>query len=145
GSAVGQQIDLQGVMSSQLSLGRFDVRRAFVIVAVACAGSADLSGCRGGGDGGDAAIESGSPRCVTGMVINCGCPGGMLGVQICLSDGTYGACDCSSTRDAAIDSHDDLDATHDVTLETIDEMRADVSLEAADDATVNDVIDAGPV
>ncbi|MFO0590964.1 MAG: hypothetical protein U0441_25700 [Polyangiaceae bacterium] len=51
-----------------------------------------VSGCGNGqvlsGDGGEI------PYCVPGEQNDCHCPGGLVGVQICLDDGTFAACHC---------------------------------------------------
>jgi len=47
--------------------------------------------CGDSGDDGD----GGAGMCVPGMQSNCGCPGGVQGVQVCLADGSsFGPCSC---------------------------------------------------
>ena len=50
----------------------------FLFVAIACASAED-----------DGPV---SVKCVPGEQSSCACPGGLTGVQVCESDGTYGAC-----------------------------------------------------
>ncbi|MHB8420603.1 MAG: hypothetical protein ACYDCL_21220 [Myxococcales bacterium] len=38
--------------------------------------------------------SGGPPRCVPGATVNCGCIGGLVGVQTCQPDGTFAACNC---------------------------------------------------
>lgn len=55
--------------------------------------------------GGSACLGDPAPaRCVAGTQITCGCPGGSLGVQVCLSAGSFGACACAPPADATVDA-----------------------------------------
>lgn len=54
------------------------------IVAVSC----------GSGDGSNSSEGGNVAGCTPGRVEECPCPGGGKGVQQCLADGTFGACDC---------------------------------------------------
>ena len=42
---------------------------------------------------------SGSSKCAPGKTTACACPGGKTGVQTCLDDSTFGACQCDETGD----------------------------------------------
>jgi hypothetical protein len=58
-------------------------------------GACDCAGETGDAAGFDAAPMDAGGVCIAGQQINCGCPGGDLGVQVCAPDGTsYGACAC---------------------------------------------------
>jgi len=51
--------------------------------------------------------DSAGPRCVEGSTQACVCAGGVGGAQICIGDGSYGACDCgddSRPRDSGVDT-----------------------------------------
>ncbi len=70
-----------------------------------------LSGCAGTVT---APPDAGPSGCVPGRVESCACLGGSAGVQVCLADRTYGACECPGTPDAASDVTDDADAPVDM-------------------------------
>jgi hypothetical protein len=52
------------------------------------ASGAGASGAAGSGGAG------GVPTCVPGQSVGCTCTNGLLGAQVCRSDGTFGACIC---------------------------------------------------
>jgi hypothetical protein len=85
--------------------------------------------------GGSACVGDPAPaRCVAGTQITCGCPGGSLGVQVCLSGGSYGTCACATPADATVD------ATPVTDVGTTDVGATDVG--AAVDAAPGDVAHA---
>jgi hypothetical protein len=49
-----------------------------------------------------------SSKCVPNSTTTCSCAGGSSGAQVCASDGTYGACQCSGNGDLAVGGGDDL-------------------------------------
>lgn len=48
----------------------------------------------------DDGAEGTAPRCVVGKVEACACSSGVLGTQSCLTDGTFGECECGQEGDA---------------------------------------------
>jgi len=58
--------------------------RAFVLAS--CLAAVSLFGC-----------SSGSKTCISGASVECACPNGEHGAQICSSSGSYGVCACSGT------------------------------------------------
>ncbi len=71
-------------------------RSLFSFVPAALVGSLMALGLAcGSGDGGDS--NNTGPGCTPGAQVNCDCPGGGKGVQVCSNDGrSFGACDCSN-------------------------------------------------
>lgn len=53
-------------------------------------------GCSSGGSGGGAG-GNGSTQCMQGQQIACACTGNVDGVQVCGTNGSYGACSCDSS------------------------------------------------
>ncbi len=75
--------------------------------ACACTGTAT--------DGGSAGIDGGSDAgsvatCIPGASVACACVDGETGAQICLADGTFGACACAGTGTADGGADGGLDA-----------------------------------
>src|SRR4051812_1418267 len=68
------------------------------------------------------------PACVPGQQVNCMCPGGIVGVQVCSQGGNeYGACACgdgamdaadASRVDATLDSGQTTDSGKDAILDS---------------------------
>ncbi len=94
-------------------------------------------------------------HCVAGMSIGCACRTGKVGAQVCLSDGTYGACVCErEMRDADVDtsdvpSLDQIEVEDDAHMSTPldatphpDVTDASITADAADSAGVADILDA---
>lgn len=89
------------------------------------------------------------------MSIGCACRTGKVGAQVCLSDGTYGACVCErEMRDADVDtsdvpSLDQIEVEDDAHMSTPldatphpDVTDASITADAADSAGVADILDA---
>ena len=57
-----------------------------------------------------AATNATGQSCVPQQAVFCACPGGADGVQVCGSDGTYGACDCSAAIGASPGGSNDMGA-----------------------------------
>jgi hypothetical protein len=70
----------------------FGVRVIFGIFLAACGG--------GDGDGDGNGDGSNAARCIPGQSAACACTDGATGAQICLDDGTFGACVCAPASDA---------------------------------------------
>lgn len=114
------------------------------------------SGAVDTGTAADTAVDTGAPDtpttpplCTPGTQINCGCPGGVAGVQVCGPSGAYGACGCPDAG-APIDAPDVVvtDAAGDVgAVDAGEDVAADIAADVPDvtDALdVVDVVDARP-
>ncbi len=56
----------------------------FIAISLTLFGVLSLSACQ-------------EASCVVGRQTSCACPGGDVGFQVCLADGSYGACDCAAS------------------------------------------------
>ncbi len=71
---------------------------------------ADVDGSATDAHRADARHDAGSRTCTPGQQIECACPGGTSGVQVCASDGDdYGACECGGALDGS--ARDGADAS----------------------------------
>lgn len=92
----------------------------------------------------------GPPTCVPGKVEACPCPAGAQGIQTCLADGTWDACQCGgatetpdvgTTDTVAPDSADGADATPDIASEPeVDAPGPDPDTVSVSDAPTSDVL-----
>lgn len=79
----------------------------------------------------------GTSECVPGRSLECACPGGLAGVQVCTADGTFATCSCESgPRDAGRDSAVVFDAA-------LDAGGSDGGFDAAADAGVDAGLECG--
>lgn len=96
-----------------------------------------------------------SEHCTTGVSVACTCPDGRMGAQVCLADGTLGACACD--LDAGLDAPAPLDVPSDTATSPDTATPSDVPIDvpaeadtghdapALRDAPVRDTsADAGP-
>jgi hypothetical protein len=69
-------------------------QRAFGTCLIALVASLASLACGGGTDTSLDLLPP-APSCVPGVQAACACPGGVLSIQVCLSDGTFGRCGCA--------------------------------------------------